>query len=194
LFNVPSIGEDFVIGSLELIGARLEHFRNDIWSFPWWDELVAVLVDLDKAMCQVPDVEGMTLDAAAMVPTQRLLVLGRVEEGNVACFIKLIHGILKERLGLLLLIHHDPRCSIVKVGWEDHLRAIDHEEGRVACRPAGGCSQTPKHCAELHNPSPAKFVVLVEYFGLDALQNHVVRTLNLLVRARVHHSGLVDTM
>jgi hypothetical protein len=36
--------------------------------------------------------------------------------------------------------------------------------------------------------------VLVEYFGLDALQNHVVRTLNLLVRARVHHSGLVDTM
>jgi hypothetical protein len=69
---------------------------------------MAVLVALDEMEYQVLDVEGMTPDAVAVVPTQRLLVLGRVEDGDVACFIKLIHGVLEECLGLLLLLHHDP--------------------------------------------------------------------------------------
>ena len=46
-----------------------------------------VLVALDKAEHQVPDVEGPTPHLMAMVPTQRLLVLGRAEEGNIARFI-----------------------------------------------------------------------------------------------------------
>ena len=48
---------------------------------------MVVLVALDKVEHQVPDVEGLTLYSTAVVPAQRLLVLGRAEEGNVARFI-----------------------------------------------------------------------------------------------------------
>jgi hypothetical protein len=49
LLNVLHVGEDFAIGGLELVGAGSEHLRDDVWSFPWWGELVAVLVALDEA-------------------------------------------------------------------------------------------------------------------------------------------------
>ena len=48
---------------------------------------MAVLVALDKVEHQVPDVEGLTLHSTVVVPTQRLLVFGRVEEGDIVCFI-----------------------------------------------------------------------------------------------------------
>ena len=48
---------------------------------------MAVLVTLDEAEQQVPDVEGLTSHSTAVVPSQCLLVLSRAEEGNVACFI-----------------------------------------------------------------------------------------------------------
>ena len=48
---------------------------------------MAVLVDLDEVEHQVPDVEGLTPHSMAAVPVQRLLVLGRAEEGNIPCFI-----------------------------------------------------------------------------------------------------------
>ena len=48
---------------------------------------MAVLVALDEAKHQVPDVEGLTPHSTAVVPEQRLLVFGRAEEGDVACFI-----------------------------------------------------------------------------------------------------------
>ena len=47
---------------------------------------MAVLVALDEAEHQVPDIEGPTPHSMAVVPAQRLLVLD-VEEGNVARFI-----------------------------------------------------------------------------------------------------------
>jgi len=97
---------------------------------------VAVLAALDKAEDLVSDVEGPTPHSTAMVPVQRLLVLGRANEGNVARFIELIHGVLEGRLGSLLIVRPNPRCSVVKVGWEDHLRTIDHEERCVAGHPA----------------------------------------------------------
>ena len=46
-----------------------------------------VFVALDEAEYQVPDVEGLTPHSMAMVLAQCLLVLGRVEEGNITCFI-----------------------------------------------------------------------------------------------------------
>ena len=48
---------------------------------------MVVLVVLDEVEHQVPDVEGPTPHSMAVVPAQRLLVLGRAEEGNVARFI-----------------------------------------------------------------------------------------------------------
>ena len=49
MFDVPGIGEDFAVDGLELVGAWTEHLRDDVRSFPWWEELVAVLVALDEA-------------------------------------------------------------------------------------------------------------------------------------------------
>ena len=48
---------------------------------------MAVLVALHEAEDKVPDVEGSVLHPSAMVPSQRLLVLGRAEEGDVVSFI-----------------------------------------------------------------------------------------------------------
>ena len=48
---------------------------------------MVVFVALDETEHQVPDVEGLTPHSMAVVPAQRLLVLGRAEEGNVTCFI-----------------------------------------------------------------------------------------------------------
>ena len=89
---------------------------------------MAVLVALDKAEHQVPDVEGPTPHSTAMVPSQRLLVLGRAKEGNIACFIQLVHGILEGRLGSLFIVHPNPWRSIVEVGREDSLGTVDHEK------------------------------------------------------------------
>ena len=48
LLDVPGIDEDFTIDGLKLIGAWSEHLQDDVWSLPWWRELVAVLVTLDE--------------------------------------------------------------------------------------------------------------------------------------------------
>ena len=48
---------------------------------------MAVLVALHKAEDEVPNVEGSTPYPSAVVPSQRLLVLGRMEEGDVVGFV-----------------------------------------------------------------------------------------------------------
>ena len=48
---------------------------------------MAVLVALHEAENHVPDVEGSVPHLSAEVPSQRLLVLGRTEEGDVVSFI-----------------------------------------------------------------------------------------------------------
>ena len=48
---------------------------------------MAVLVALHEVENKVPDVEGSVLHPSTMVPSQRLLVLGRAEEGDVVSFI-----------------------------------------------------------------------------------------------------------
>ena len=48
---------------------------------------MTVLVALHEAENQVLDVEGSVPHSSAVVPTQRLLVLGRTEEGDVAGFV-----------------------------------------------------------------------------------------------------------
>ena len=72
---------------LSFVGARSEHLHDDIRSLPWWRELVTVLVALDEMEHQVPDVEGPTQHSMAVVPVQRLLVLGQAKEGDIARFI-----------------------------------------------------------------------------------------------------------
>ena len=79
--------EDFALDGLELIGTWSEHLHDDVWSLPWRRELMAVLVALDEVEHQVPDVERPTPHSTVVVPVQRLLVLGRAEEGNITCFI-----------------------------------------------------------------------------------------------------------
>ena len=104
-----------------------------------------------------------------MVLSQRLLVLGRAEEGNITRLVELIHGVLKGCLGSLLIVCPDPRRPIVEVGREDSLGAIDHEEWRVAGGPAGGRPQALEHRGELHDPSSAKLVQPIEDPRLEAL-------------------------
>ena len=48
---------------------------------------MAVPVALDDVEHQVPNIEGLTPHTMTMVLAQRLLVFGRAEEGNIACFI-----------------------------------------------------------------------------------------------------------
>ena len=104
-----------------------------------------------------------------MVPSQRLLVLGRAEEGNIACFIELICGILKGCLGSLLIVRPDPRCSIIEVGQDDSLGTVYHEEWCVAGGLARGRPQSPEHHEKLCDPSFAKLVQTVEDPRLEAL-------------------------
>ena len=68
MLDVLDINEDFTVNGLELVGTWLEHLRYNVQSLPWWRELVVVLVALDKAKHQVPDVEGPTLHSMAVVP------------------------------------------------------------------------------------------------------------------------------
>ena len=48
---------------------------------------MVVLVALHEVENKVVDVEGSVPHPSAVVPSQRLLVFGRVEEGDVASFI-----------------------------------------------------------------------------------------------------------
>ena len=87
MLNVIGIDKSFAVDGLEPVGAWSKHPHNDVRSLLWWRELVVDLVALDEAEQQVPNVVSPTLHSTAMVPAQRLLVLGRAEEGDVACFI-----------------------------------------------------------------------------------------------------------
>ena len=87
LLDVLGIDEDLAVDGLELVGAWSEHFYDDVWSLPWWRELVAVLIALDEVEHQVPDVEGPTPHSMVVVPVQRLWVLSRAKEGDVARFV-----------------------------------------------------------------------------------------------------------
>ena len=109
------------------------------------ESFVAVLVALDNAEHQVPNVEGSTPHSTGVVPVQCLLVLGQAEEGNVARFILLVHGILEGCLGSLFVICPDPRRSIIEVSQADSLRTIDHEEWRVAGGSTRGHPQALEH-------------------------------------------------
>ena len=48
---------------------------------------MAVLVALHEAENQVPNIEGSVPHPLAVVPTQRLLLFGQMEEGDVMGFI-----------------------------------------------------------------------------------------------------------
>ena len=76
MFNVLGVDEDFTVDGLVPIDAWSEYLRDDVWSLPRRRELVVVLVALDEAKHQVPEVEGPTPHSMAMVPAQHLLVLG----------------------------------------------------------------------------------------------------------------------
>ena len=87
MLNVPGIGEDLAVDGFQLVGAWAEYFHDNVQPLPGWVELMAVLVALHEVEDKVPDVEGSVLHPSAVVPSQRLLVLGRTEEGNVAGFV-----------------------------------------------------------------------------------------------------------
>ena len=169
MFDVPGVEEDFALDGFELVGAWSEYLYDDIWSLPWWREIVAVLVALDEAEHQVLDVEGPIPHSTTVVPAQCLLVLGRAEEGNVACFIQLVHGILEGCLGSLFVIRPDPWRSIIEVGREDSLGTIDHEEWCVADGPAGGRPQALEHHEKFRDTSSTKLVHPVKDPRLEAL-------------------------
>ena len=48
---------------------------------------MVVLVAMHEVENQVPDVEGSIPHPSVVVPMQRLLVFGQMEEGNVADFV-----------------------------------------------------------------------------------------------------------
>ena len=81
----------------------------------------------------------------------------------------MVHGIFEGRLGSLFIVRPDPWCSIVKVGQEDSLGTIDHEECCVAGGPARGRPQALEHHEKLYDPSSAKLVQPVEDPRLEAL-------------------------
>ena len=107
-----------------------------------------------------------SFSSLAVVLSQRLLVLGRAEDGNIASFIQLVHGVLKGRLGSLFIVRPEPWRSIVKVGREDSLGTIDHEEWCVAGVLARGRPQASEHHGKLYDPSSAKLAQPVEILGL----------------------------
>ena len=59
-----------------------------------------------------------------------------MEEGDIVGLIQLVHGVFEGCLDSLFVVRPDPWRSIVKVGREDGLGTVDHEERRVAGGPA----------------------------------------------------------
>ena len=76
MLDVLGIGEDLAVDGFQLVGAWPKYLHDDVWSLPWWGELVAVHIALYEVEDQVPDVEGSAPHPSAVVPSQCLLVLG----------------------------------------------------------------------------------------------------------------------
>ena len=98
-----------------------------------------------------------------------MLVLGQAEEGNVARFIQLVHGVLEGSLGSLFVVRPDPWHSIVEVGREDSLGTIDHEEWCVAGGLARSRPQALEHREKLYDPSSTQLIQPVEDPRLEVL-------------------------
>ena len=69
---------------------------------------MAVLVALHEAEDEVLDVEGSVPHLSVVVPSQRLLVLGRAEEGDVTRFVQLVLGVLVGCPSNLFIVRPDP--------------------------------------------------------------------------------------
>ena len=81
----------------------------------------------------------------------------------------LVHGVLEGHLGSVFIVRPNPRRSIIKVGQEDSLGTVDHEEWHVAGGPARGRPQALEHHRKLRDPSFAKLVQPVEDPRLEAV-------------------------
>ena len=74
---------------------------------------MAPLRRLDPTQDQLPDTERPSSDVSGVVASQRLEVLCRVEESDVACLVELIDGVLERRLVALLVVGSDSWGPIV---------------------------------------------------------------------------------
>ena len=87
MLNVLGVVEDLAVDGFQPVGTWAKYFCDDIGPFLGRGEFVVVLVALHKTEDKVSDVEGSTPHPSVVVPSQRLLVLSRTEEGDVAGFI-----------------------------------------------------------------------------------------------------------
>ena len=115
-----------------------------------------------------------------------------MEQGDVTCFVKQVHGIFQRCFISLLVVGLDPWHSIVEVGWEDGFGAIDHEKRRVTGCSAAGRPLAPEYRWELCDPPFAGFVKPVEDPRLEALEDHAVRALNLPVHVDVRYGSPIN--
>ena len=108
-------------------------------------QLVPPLRGLDQAKDEVADVEGASLDPAAMVPSECLLVLGGMKEGDVPGFIELIQRVLQVSFVSSRIVGFNSWGPIIQVGREYGFRSVDHEERGESRRAALARTQAPEN-------------------------------------------------
>lgn len=117
---------------------------------------MSVLRDLNPTQNQISCLEAPMLHLSTVISPQRLLVFSRMEEGDVLCFVDLIHSILKRHFVALLVVGAHSGHSVLKVCQQNGLGSVDHEEGSKASCATLGRPKAPKDQGQLHCPSTAK--------------------------------------
>ena len=127
---------------------------------------------------EIAHLERPGADAAAVIPSQRLLVSCRPERGLAAAFLPQHevhppHGVL-----LRLIKRQDPRGAMLDLMRENRFGYVDKEERGLACWLGGGGADGPQHGLELVVPAPAAGLeLLLEGPGLETSQDLHVGTL-----------------
>ena len=111
-------------------------------------------------------------DAAAVVPSQRLLVPCRPQCSFVASFLPQYEVHPPRGILLRFIKHQDPCGAMLDLVREDGLGSIDKKERGLACWLGGGGADGPQHGLELIVPAPAAGLeLLLEGPGLEASED-----------------------
>ena len=131
--------------------------------------------------------------AAAVIPSQRLLVSCRPERGLTVAFlpeheVHPLHGVL-----MCLVKRQDPRGAMPDLVREDRFCSVDEEEWGLARRLGDGGADGPQHGLELVVPAPtAGLELLLEGPGLEASQDLRVYAFSLAIAPGVRHRSVAD--
>ena len=134
MLDVPCVLYRNTLLRLQPCCARPGNVDNPVRAFPHGRELVESVPVEDPSEDKIASFKGPGAYVAAVVATQRLLILCCSEGGQAACFLEEEQVSFPQAVLAGLIEGQDPWGPVLELSREDRVCPIDEEEGSFAGR------------------------------------------------------------